>query len=144
GVEISSIGSPRRLIGQPGDKARWTWTIAPTKPGKYTLDLVVTTYQARSNNPISIVNPPIEINLQVKAGIGESLGHEFSRIAGKTVLLGSTLGALLVIIGFFSKIPESFRKIRAKARRRPQARGSSAKHPSSRKSGRSHSGTRRP
>ena len=64
-VDVSSVGPTRGLIGQPGDEVNWSWGVTPKETGTYMLDLVITTYQGSSDNPLFVINPPIRIKLVV-------------------------------------------------------------------------------
>jgi hypothetical protein len=97
GVQISSVGPTRRLIGQPGDMVSWTWEITPMQPGMYTLELVVVTYQGESDNPLSIVNPPIPITLNVT----DTLSHRVNSVKGWIIGFSAFLAAVAIILTFF-------------------------------------------
>ena len=97
GVQISSVGPTRRLIGRPGDTVGWAWYITPMQPGMHTLELVVVTYQGESDNPLSIVNPPISITLNVT----DTLSHRVNSVKGWIIGLGAFLGAVAIILAFF-------------------------------------------
>lgn len=145
GVDVSSVGTARRTIGRPGDQALWTWTVSPGKPGDYVLDLVVTTYQGKSDNPISIVSPPIQIGLHVTATTG-SFWSNLGTVGRVLVTIAGVLAAVATIMAVLGdKIVKPIQKFRAKMQSGSQAPElpSNRKRSSSRKSGRSGSGTRR-
>jgi hypothetical protein len=97
GVQISPVGPDRRLIGQPGDTADWTWDITPMQPGEYTLELVVVTYQGTSDNPLSVVDPPIPITLNVT----DTWSHRLNSVKGWIIGLGAFFAAVAIIFTFF-------------------------------------------
>lgn len=93
GVDIAPIGPTRRLIGRPGDKADWTWDITPKEPKDYTLELVVVTYQGEGDNPLYIINPPIEIKLSVT----NTWGHRIKSVNSWALGLAAFVGAVVVL-----------------------------------------------
>jgi hypothetical protein len=97
GVQISPVGSTRRLIGQPGDTAHWAWDITPMQPGEYTLELVVVTYQGTTDNPLSIINPPVDIALNVT----DTWSHRLDSVKGWIIGLGAFFAAVAIIFTFF-------------------------------------------
>jgi len=97
GAQISPVGPTRGLIGQPGDRVDWTWNISPSEPGEYTLELVVVTYQGTSDNPLSVVNPPVPITLKVT----DTWSHRLNELKGWIIGLGAFFAAVAVILTFF-------------------------------------------
>jgi hypothetical protein len=96
-VDISPVGSTRRLIGQVGDQATWAWNITPKQPGDYTLDLVITTYQGTTENPLYIINPPIPIDLSVR----NTWPHFLNAMKAWIIAFSTFVGAVAVILTFF-------------------------------------------
>lgn len=101
GVDIALAGPPRRLIARPGDRAVWAWNITPKEPKDYTLELVVITYQGTGDNPLDIINPPIEIELtvtntwwhRIKSMNTAAIGA--AAFVGAVAILWKPVGALL-------------------------------------------------
>jgi hypothetical protein len=96
-VDISPVGSTRRLIGQVGDQATWAWNITPKQPGDYTLDLVITTYQGTTENPLYIINPPIPIDLSVR----NTWSYFFNAMKAWIIAFSTFVAAVAVILAFF-------------------------------------------
>jgi hypothetical protein len=111
GVDISPVGPTRGLIGQPGDKVDWVWDITPKEPGEHTFDLVIVTYKGSSDNPLFIVNPPINIKLDVT----ETWSHRISSAKAWVIGFGGLVIALAAIVTFFREqvfalLPKRIRK----------------------------------
>ena len=120
GADISAVGPTRGLIGEPGDKLSWTWDITPKEPRKYELELVVITYQGTSNSPLSVVNPPIEIRLEVN----NTFSHQISSMKAWLIGLGAVAVAAAAIWKFgadlFSPIGRLINKRDPKRSSQPQ------------------------
>jgi hypothetical protein len=97
GIQISPVGPTRGLIGQPGDSVYWYWDITPSEPGDYILQLVVVTYLGTSDNPLSVVNPPVPIALNVT----DTWSHRLDSVKGWIIGFGAFFGALVIIFTFF-------------------------------------------
>ncbi|MFI5998877.1 hypothetical protein ACIA98_00410 [Streptomyces sp. NPDC051366] len=98
-VEIKELSSPIATIAQQGDEAQWRWYLTPRKPGNYTLDLVIETYQRDSGVLLARTEPPVDIALTV------TNTWSYRRSAVKEWIIGAAalLAALGVILALFRK-----------------------------------------
>jgi hypothetical protein len=122
GADISAVGPTRGLIGEPGDKLSWTWDITPKEPREYELELVVITYQGTSNNPLSVVNPPIKIDLEVN----NTFSHWISSMKAWLIGLGAVAVAAAAIWKFGTDLFSPIRRLMTKRgpKRSSQPQGS--------------------
>jgi len=112
-LAISAVGSTRRLLGQIGDKAEWTWDITPKEPGEYKLDLVIMTYQGTTDNPLYVINPPISVNLTVT----NTWSHRFKSMMGWINWFYISIGAIAGILVFFrEQVLTPLKNLRKRAR----------------------------
>jgi hypothetical protein len=118
GMKISQVGPARGLIGQPGDSVSWIWNITPDEPGDYILELVVVTYQGSSDNPLSVVNPPVQIALDVT----DTWSHRISSLKGWIIGLGAFFAALAIIFTFFRE--QVFGLLPKRAKKKEETAGS--------------------
>jgi hypothetical protein len=98
GVAITPVGPTTGLIGKPGDKVEWSWSLKAAQPGTYPLDLVVVTYQGETRNPLYTLKPPLVINLVV----ADTLAHRAAAAgsaAGKVAGVVATIAGACVAVG---------------------------------------------
>jgi hypothetical protein len=95
GVTITAIGPTRGLIGKPNDEVEWSWSLKPTQPGTYVLDLVVVTYQGQTSNPLYTLNPPLVLTLVAK----NSFGHSVGAVESALLPIAGIAGSLAAVIG---------------------------------------------
>jgi hypothetical protein len=96
-VTISPVGPTQREIGKPGDRVSWSWNITPKEPGDYILDLIVMTYHEKTDNPLYVLDPPIEIDISVT----NTWSHRFKSMVGWILGFALFIGAVGTILIFF-------------------------------------------
>ncbi|MCU7825121.1 hypothetical protein [Kitasatospora sp. DSM 101779] len=96
-IDIPPIGPTKGLIGQPGDRVEWRWTITPREAGNSILNLTIVTYQGSTSNPLFATNPPIEIKITAK----NTWKNRLAELKGWVIGASTVIAAIATILAFF-------------------------------------------
>lgn len=114
GVAITPVGPTTGLIGKPGDKVEWSWSLKSAQPGTHPLDLVVVTYQGETSNPLYTLKPPLVINLVVTDTLAHRAGAVGSAAGKLAAVVGTIAGACVAVGGCATGIRKIYKKRRNK------------------------------
>ncbi|WP_405942689.1 hypothetical protein [Streptomyces sp. NBC_00207] len=97
---IKQLGSPNgSSIAAVGDSAQWRWYVTPRKPGSFTLDLVIETYQRDTDVLLARTEPPVNIAVTVT----NTWKYRISSAKEWLFAAAAVLAALGAISAFFRK-----------------------------------------